>query len=135
MRGTYILLIEIKNKKTIEIGRLGLISFERGFYAYVGSALNNLEKRIKRHITKKKKIYWHIDYLLQIGNVINVFYLDNNKKEECNIAKKLENILFAVTGFGCSDCKCETHLFYGANKDIYKAITDLNMINYFNAKT
>jgi len=135
MRGTYILLIEIKNKKTIEIGRLGLISFERGFYAYVGSALNNLEKRIKRHITKKKKIYWHIDYLLQIGNVIDVFYLDSNKKEECNIAKKLENKLFGVTGFGCSDCKCAAHLFYVSNKDIYKAIIDLKMINYFNAKT
>jgi len=135
MKGTYILLIEIKDKKNIKIGKLGVISFEKGFYAYVGSALNNLEKRIQRHIRKNKNIYWHIDYLLQIGNIIDVFYLDKNKKDECNIAKKLEDKLSTVTSFGCSDCKCKTHLFYGSKKDIEKAIIYFNMNNYCNAKT
>jgi len=46
MKGTYTLLIKVPKNIEVRIGRLGKINFNRGFYAYVGSALNCLEKRI-----------------------------------------------------------------------------------------
>lgn len=38
MNGIYILLIEIDKNIQIEIGSLGKINFDKGVYAYVGSA-------------------------------------------------------------------------------------------------
>lgn len=104
------LLIELKADESIFVGSLGEISFLKGFYAYVGSALNNLGARIQRHLFAEKKFHWHIDYLLSYADVLDVFYKETNKKDECNIANKFS--LDAVEGFGCSDCKCESHLFY-----------------------
>ena len=82
MKGTYCLLIKIEKPSNIKVGKLGLISFRRGYYVYVGSALNNLEKRINRHLKAKKKKFWHIDYLLENKNVKikDVFYKKSTKK-------------------------------------------------------
>jgi len=52
MDGVYVLLIWVKKRK-IRIGKLGPLEFARGFYFYVGRALNGLEKRIKRHLEEK----------------------------------------------------------------------------------
>lgn len=97
------------------VGRLGRMSFKKGDYIYIGSANSCLEFRLRRHLRRSKKIYWHIDYLLENEKVwvsqiwvipksieceiANVF----NKKLSCKIVKK---------GFGSSDCKCLSHLFY-----------------------
>jgi Uri superfamily endonuclease len=113
MKGSYILVIELKKDKTIQVGKLGKIHFKKGIYAYVGSAFNGLEARINRHLRKTKKKHWHIDYLLDFAEVVDVFYKENEKKEECYIAKKLEENSAPIPGFGCSDCRCKSHLFYG----------------------
>ena len=63
--GSYILLLDLDNNLEIPVGKLGNISFQKGHYVYVGSALNGLDARIKRHLRKHKKIHWHIDYLLK----------------------------------------------------------------------
>jgi len=122
MKGVYVLLIELKTDKEIEIGKLGKLFFKKGFYAYVGSALNNLEKRIQRHLSLEKKMHWHVDYLLNYANITDVFYKETNEKIECNVARKLARNLKGINGFGCSDCNCQSHLFYGSNKDIRKEI-------------
>jgi len=44
MKGSYILLIKLDEDKDIQIGKLGNISFKKGYYAYVGSALNGLAR-------------------------------------------------------------------------------------------
>jgi len=114
MKGTYCLVIELKKDSSIKIGALGKIKFKRGLYCYVGSALNNLEKRVQRHLSKKKKLHWHIDYFLLNKNssIKKIFYKKSNKKEECKIANfVLKNSTDTITGFGCSDCSCKTHLF------------------------
>ena len=54
MKGTYILVIFLKENSKIEIGSLGKISFSKGYYLYVGSAMGNygsatLINRVKRH--------------------------------------------------------------------------------------
>lgn len=121
MKGSYILLIEFKKYQEIQVGKIGKIFFKKGYYAYIGSALNGLENRIKRHLRSEKKMHWHIDYLLQHSEVKDVFYKESLEKIECGIAQKFEKTS-SIKGFGCSDCACESHLFY-ADKDIIYGIT------------
>jgi Uri superfamily endonuclease len=136
MKGCYVLIIELKENKSIQVGKIGNIPFKKGYYAYIGSALNGLEQRINRHLGKDKKIRWHIDYLLLHGEIIDIFYKENDKKEECNLAKKFEEKLFSTHNFGCSDCRCKTHLFSGVLKGILYVVDKANMTQYpLNAKT
>lgn len=128
--GSYILLLELNKNVEILVGKLGKINFKKGNYAYVGSALNGLESRIKRHLRKQKKIHWHIDYLLKKANIVNVFYKENEKRYECNIVQSLNKNLNEIFGFGCSDCNCKSHLFFGSFKQIIKIVTDLKMNQY-----
>lgn len=128
MKGSYILLTELDEEKTIQIGKLGYINFKKGFYAYIGSALNGIEQRINRHLRKDKKNHWHIDYLLEYNQIKNIFYTENNFREECNIAKKFERKLISIPDFGCSDCNCKSHLFYGSKDEIINIITSLDII-------
>jgi len=130
MKGSYILVIELKEEKTIQVGKLGKIVFKKGFYVYVGSALNGLEQRISRHLRKTKKKHWHIDYLLDFVEVVDVFYKENKVTEECKIAKMLDKQLFSIPGFGCSDCKCEGHLFYDPVNRIMQIIKNFHMKRY-----
>jgi len=134
MKGSYVLIIELKENKTLQIGKLGKTYFKKGFYIYVGSALNSLEKRIQRHLIKNKKMHWHIDYLLHYAKIINVFYKESNKREECYVVKKLDKKFLSITDFGCSDCKCNSHLFYSSKNNIMPIIVEMNFQLYFNAK-
>ncbi|MGF3585356.1 MAG: GIY-YIG nuclease family protein [Thermoplasmatota archaeon] len=128
MKGSYILVIELKEDKIIQIGKLGKIFFKKGFYIYVGSALNGLEQRINRHLRKTKKKHWHIDYLLKYAKIIDVFYKESGKREECKIAEILGKQLVAIHHFGCSDCRCKSHLFYESERNIVKIVDKLGMI-------
>jgi len=128
MKGIYVLLINVKKGTIIRIGRLGKIRFKKGNYVYVGSAQNNLKKRVERHFSKNKKKHWHIDHLLLNKNITlqKVFWKKAGKEEECKIACSLEQYEKPIKGFGCSDCKCISHLF--KLKDLRK-INKLNMSN------
>lgn len=112
MKGTYTLLLENIAPVEIQIGELGKIEFEKGGYAYVGSALNGLESRIERHLSDEKKLHWHIDYLLKRAQIKEVLYAEGEQKKECDIAENLANSFTSIEGFGSSDCDCESHLFY-----------------------
>ena len=112
MKGTYTLLIELPENKTIKIGKLGEIEFQKGFFAYVGSGLNGLEQRIARHLRKDKRFHWHIDFLLEKARVRSIVYAESPIRMECTIANQLIENLQHIDKFGCSDCKCRSHLFY-----------------------
>jgi Uri superfamily endonuclease len=127
MKGSYILLIELNKNKEIKIGKFGNIQFNKGFYFYIGSALNGLENRLNRHFKVDKKNHWHIDYLLKYGKIINAYYKESNFREECNIVKKFENKFLSIPDFGCSDCKCKSHLFY---TDKFKLIENLDLSSF-----
>ncbi len=113
MKGVYCLIINVKKCVKLKIGKLGKIKFVKGTYVYVGSAQNNLRKRIKRHFSKNKRINWHIDYLLENSavNIKKTFYKESKKEEECRIACLLCSKEYPIKGFGCSDCDCYSHLF------------------------
>ena len=61
---TYILWIVLKKDVCINVGSLGKIFFKNGAYLYIGSAKRAYKARIKRHLSARKKIFWHIDYFL-----------------------------------------------------------------------
>ena len=112
-KGTYILKIKLNNSKNITFGKNRIERFKKGYYFYVGSAMgssNNLKRRIGRHLRDDKKMHWHIDYLLKYGKIDKIY--TTNKKVECNVAEELLKKFDFIEGFGCSDCKCKSHLFY-----------------------
>ena len=130
MKGTYLLILELKNNTNIVVGKLGKILFEKGYYVYVGSALNGLQQRIQRHLQRQKKKHWHIDYLLPYSCIKSVFYQENDTREECNIAQTFTKKLQSISHFGSSDCSCTSHLFHGNILAIMNQIRELNMHPY-----
>ena len=105
--------ISIRKDTRLNIGALRNLSLSKGLHIYVGSAQNNLEKRVQRHFKMNKKKHWHIDYLLDSEDVTisNVFYKMEVKSGECQLAEKIEKENISIKGFGSSDCKCRSHLF------------------------
>ena len=112
MKGSYILLIELAEEQTIAIGSLGVLYFPPGHYAYVGSAMGGVESRLNRHFRGTKKIHWHIDYLLQKASISSAITCETKDKVECTIARALKAQFDSTPGFGSSDCKCPSHLFF-----------------------
>lgn len=109
----YILLIEVLRDLKLKIGALGTLTFRKGVYGYVGSAQRNFAWRIVRHLSKRKRKFWHIDYLLSNRHVRieAILWKKATRAEECRIARKFLGIGAPIEGFGCSDCKCISHLF------------------------
>ena len=122
MKGIYALLLFLDTDLIIDVGALGKTSFTRGTYVYVGSAQNNLEKRVARHMRKEKKLFWHIDYFLDCGSarILKVFFKIGGKAEECVLANEIAKRGDPINGFGCSDCNCESHLFRLDSKNSFK---------------
>jgi Uri superfamily endonuclease len=118
-RGTYCLIISCKIDTDVIVGKLGGVKFLPGYYAYIGSALNSMDKRIKRHIKNEKKIFWHIDYITTHKDFkLNGTYIINNtNRMECLKAKDIQKSLPAIPGFGSSDCSCRSHLFYAGREE------------------
>ncbi len=114
--GSYILLINLRAARYIIIGRRGKIYFRAGWYAYVGSAMRGLGARLSHHLKENKRLHWHIDYLLQAADVEKILAFEANSRLECRIAGALVKRYPYVSGFGCSDCKCQSHLFYAGHR-------------------
>jgi len=132
---TYILLIKVSKDLKIRVGRLGEVLFKEGDYIYIGSARGCLEKRLQRHLRKEKKIFWHIDYLLenQKVKILQIWTID--KKVECQTAEAFyqDPITEIIKkGFASSDCKCLTHLFFITDKKkIEKTLKALGFSVYY----
>ena len=117
VEGIYVLIIQVEDDIEAKVGALGRTAFTKGLYAYVGSAQTNMKQRIKRHLRSKKRRFWHIDYLLDSPKVkiIKIFFKEGDKTEECKTAKYLSEKGESIASFGCSDCKCKSHLFHVEN--------------------
>ena len=132
MKGSYILVIFVQRNVDLIIGALGKITFKKGFYLYVGSAMGHsgattLVNRVKRHISssKNKKIHWHIDYLLNDKNasICCIYLIPSLQDFECLIANELLSVSDDyINNFGSSDCKCKSHLLYFKN---FKSLEEL----------
>lgn len=126
MKGIYVLLIKVNKELRIKIGALGTMNFNKGYYAYVGSSQNNLMKRLQRHYSSNKRMHWHIDYLLKNENaVIKGFHCREACKEwECMTARELNKKGVGMPGFGCSDCKCKSHLIKVKSEKLIKEVCE-----------
>jgi Uri superfamily endonuclease len=113
-RGTYVLVLRLTHHRTMRVGSLGRLRFARGYYAYVGSARRGMRSRVARHLSRKKKKRWHIDWLTTQPSVVPIAVASTTLTGvECKIALLLSNGADGrVDGFGCSDCECESHFFY-----------------------
>ncbi len=118
------MLAELTAGKDILVGKLGCISFPKAFYAYVGSAMNGFEARLAHYLKDNKKPHWHIDYLLKEAKVSEIilcpsesFALQGGLRGECFLARALATEFQSIPGFGATDCKCKSHLYFEDKKD------------------
>jgi Uri superfamily endonuclease len=114
-RGAYQLLIRLDRDETIPVGKLGTFEFPAGFYVYTGSAMNGLDARIARHLSKTKRFHWHIDFLLERSTIIRYAIEECSSRRECEInaaTLAMPGARAIVEGFGSSDCRCRSHLVY-----------------------
>lgn len=110
---SYVLFVKLKRHIEIAVGRLGKIDFRKGTYLYVGSGKKGIMPRLRRHLSKEKKLFWHIDYLLNSPYAcIDKIWVAAEDKE-CYTAGSLykEGYEF-IKDFGSSDCHCYSHLFF-----------------------
>lgn len=115
-KGIYCLIFENPACKT-EVGKKGEFFFGPGFHIYVGSALGpGGLKRVKRHINlsqnRDRNPRWHVDYLHlnPAFRLVSVVYAFTSARLECALASRIGGNF--ISGFGCTDCKCSSHLFY-----------------------
>jgi len=130
-RGCYIIVMRLMRDRKIKIGSLGTVQFAKGFYLYVGSAKANLTQRIARHRSRRKKLFWHIDYLREYADFCAALPVRTNADLECDLARALKGISrWTIPAFGSSDCACESHLF-GMADDPLNTPTFIEMLQYF----
>ena len=130
-QGSYLLVLELKRNRNIHVGKLGGVYFRKGFYVYVGSAMAHLSKRIERHRHLRKRHHWHIDELRAVSHFHSALAILSSTRLECEIAKALLKISeWAIPGFGCSDCSCDTHLF-AFEKDPLHSEKFHQLLHYF----
>ena len=108
--GTYQLAIALQHAVRCNVGKFGVVAFPKGRYIYTGSAKRHLAARVARHLGSRKRLHWHIDYLLaQPGS--RVTGVLTFAATECEINKRTPGQI-VVPGFGSSDCRagCGSHL-------------------------
>ena len=115
-KGIYIIIMKLNTERNIRTGRLGVLHFPPGYYAYIGSALGGFKSRIKRHLSKNKKLKWHIDYLLNEAEVLQITFCITKRQLECVLAQSLAKDLIPIPYFGSSDCRCKSHLYFSNNQ-------------------
>ncbi len=121
IKGSYILLIELPEEQTITIGSLKAIYFPRGYYAYIGSAMGKFKSRLSYHLKSNKKPHWHIDYLLEKASITDIILCETEERIECTIAQAVNGQFDSIPGFGSSDCKCNSHLFFATDGNQMKS--------------
>lgn len=126
--GCYILILKLEEDTEILTGGLGKVYFRKGYYVYAGSAKKALTKRIERHARKRKKLFWHIDYLREKTSFYKCLPIRTGEDVECTLAADLKKVSnWSVPGFGCSDCSCGSHLF-GMDSDPLRSPVFIKML-------
>jgi len=125
-KGTYVLIASAAQMKRIEIGHLGKFDILPGFYAYVGSAFGagGLCARIGHHLESTAAPHWHIDYLLQVAEPVEVWYNIAGQKLEhhwADLLEKAPQFRIPIPRFGSSDYhrSRSSHLFYSKRRPAF----------------
>ena len=130
-RGSYLLILRLREETVVSVGSLGSISFRAGYYIYVGSAMANLGKRMERHGRLRKRHHWHIDALRAVSEVRAILAVRASIRLECEIAAAVSALAdWSVRDFGSTDCACPTHLF-GMSQDPLETRRFHDLLQYF----
>jgi Uri superfamily endonuclease len=114
--GSYILVLHLARSARLKVGALGIFDFRAGWYLYTGSALGpgGLAARAGRHLRGGARVRWHVDYLRDKADALEVWVALGRRRRECAWARRIARLPGAravAPGFGASDCACEAHLF------------------------
>jgi sugar fermentation stimulation protein A len=119
MKGTYTIVVRCNDAGYSTFGKLGRARLRKGHYLYTGSALGrgavSLEGRLERHLRRKKRLRWHVDYLASRPDcdVTGALYVVSDSRLECKVNSAISKALDispVLLKIGASDCKCNGHL-------------------------
>ncbi|CCQ33704.1 Endonuclease III protein [Halorhabdus tiamatea SARL4B] len=129
-KGTYTLLLTLREPTTITFGAAGERDLAAGGYAYTGSAFGTGGfARIDRH----RKLasggqdvrHWHVDYLLGHPETALTDVLKTVGEDvECPVARTIATEATPIDGIGASDCDCDTHLAYAPDVEDLRQIVE-----------
>jgi sugar fermentation stimulation protein A len=129
--GSYILILELPEEASLEVGKLGEIRFRKGYYLYIGSARKNLSRRIQRHRRMRKKPFWHVDFLRAIAKFHLALPIRTEDVLECEMAQAIKGLSqWEVPRFGSSDCSCPSHL-YGMVQNPLQSAEFISLLQYY----
>lgn len=117
-KGIYCLTFRASSGE-VRVGAIGPQVFGDVWLVYAGSAQGSGGlSRVRRHILfprSGKRPRWHVDYLLSspLTALVAATCAYTNEPLECRLAGLLAGMpgAVAVPRFGCSDCRCPTHLW------------------------
>jgi len=131
--GTYALVLKALNHATQTIGKLGTMKIVPGFYIYIGSAFGpgGLRVRISHHLKTAAKLHWHIDYLRQRTELVEIWSVNELQCEHdwANCMMQSPQVTIPLPGFGASDCRCAAHLFYFSEKPAFTSFSETGTEN------
>ena len=113
--GTYALILRLERGHQLEVGKLGATLFLPGFYIYLGSAMQGVGARVRRHLRVDKPHRWHIDALTEVADPVALWWHEGKERLECIWAKTALDSPTATSvkyRFGSSDCRCASHLAF-----------------------
>jgi Uri superfamily endonuclease len=117
--GVYVLWLRLARPWRLPVARLGQPLLQPGVYGYVGSArgAGGLAARLGRHIAGSGRSRWHVDHLRRLAAVETAWWaLTDSPAAEDACAAALEalpGLVPSAPGFGASDTRRMTHLFFG----------------------
>ena len=115
--GTYALILSCSTKICVQIGCLGTMQLQPGYYVYLGSALGpgGLRARIAHHQKPPLRPHWHIDYLRAHTRFHGIWFSYDARRREHQwacVVRKISDARAPLLGFGASDCDCRSHLYF-----------------------
>jgi len=131
-KGTYAVFMSFDEDVGVNIGSLGPVVLKSGEYCYIGSAMGGLDQRIERHLSKSKSMHWHIDRLTVVADRMEVYESFPDYVQECMLSSMAgkAGCMPMLKGFGCSDCRCETHLFMVDTSSKRRFIASAGLVRY-----
>ena len=82
--GTYALVLSAGVRSSVDIGKLGTLPLLPGFYLYIGSAFGfgGLKARLAHHGKIATRPHWHIDYLLPLLPIREIWHSSGRRDLE-----------------------------------------------------
>ena len=115
--GTYALILACAGNVRIQVGRMGTLRLQPGYYVYLGSALGpgGVRARLAHHHKLSTRPHWHIDYLRAHTQIHCVWFIYDARRREhqwAGVMRTLSGAEIPLPGFGASDCDCRSHLYF-----------------------